>query len=52
MINFATRYWVALDQQKATQSQKEFGSEIKLQDTCSHLDEQLEKMERRISKIE
>ena len=47
-----TRYWVALDQQKTVSSEIEFGSEIKLQDACSHFDQQLEKMEWRISKIE
>ena len=39
-INFAA-HWVTLDQQKATHSKKEFGSEIKLQDACSHLSRQL-----------
>ena len=52
MINFAIRYWVALDQQKATPSEKEFGSEIKWQDAYSHQNKQLEKIERQISKIE
>jgi len=41
-----------LDQQKTTSSNKEFGSEIKLQDGCIHLYQQLEKMVWQISKIE
>jgi len=41
--NFPARYWVALDQQKAVLSKKEFGSEIKLHDACSHLSKRLEK---------
>jgi hypothetical protein len=51
-MTFPARYSVALDQQKATSPKKELGSEIKLQDACSHLYQQLEKNERRISKIE
>jgi hypothetical protein len=44
-INFPGRYWAALDQQNATESKKEFGSEIKLHDASSHFQKQLEKME-------
>ena len=38
--------------QKLVQAKKELGSEIKLQDACSHVYKQLEKMERWISEIE
>lgn len=50
--NFPARYWVALDQQNSTKPKKEFGSEIQLQDACSHEFRQLEKTERQVSKIE
>jgi len=51
-INLLARGAAALDQQKTTSSNKEFGSEIKLRDGCIHLYQQLEKMVWRISKIE
>ena len=40
-IRFPACYWVALDQQKSAKSKKEFGSEVKLRDACSHVDKQL-----------
>ena len=51
-INFPVRYWAALNQQKTTSSKKELRSEVKLRNACSHLYQQLEKMERGISKTE
>ena len=41
--HFPAHYWVALHQKKAVQAKKEYKSKIKLQDACSHHQEQLEK---------
>jgi len=45
-------HWAMLDQQISVPPKKGFRSEIKLQDACSHVYQELEKMEQQVSKIE